>query len=140
MHLAPESARSAELKTTIPPLPPNKTITDVFADFMKYLLQCAKLYITRSHPSGESFWPSVERDIIYILTHPNGWGGAQQTQMRTAAIKAGLVANESAGQERIHFVTEGEASLHFCIHNGLSSYASEVEYIVPDTFHDLTQD
>ena len=39
--------------------------------------------------------------------------------MRRAAIKAGLVANETRAQDRISFVTEGEASLHYCIHKGI---------------------
>jgi hypothetical protein len=41
--------------------------------------------------------------------------------MRRAAIKAGLVPDTPAGNNRISFVTEGEASLDFCIGNGLTS-------------------
>ena len=40
--------------------------------------------------------------------------------MRRAAISAGLVPDTAAGAARIHFVTEGEASLHFCIASGLA--------------------
>ena len=39
---------------------------------------------------------------------------------------AGLVPNTDAGQERIHFVTEGEASIHYCIQNGLLSDEDDV--------------
>jgi len=54
-----------------------------------------------------------------VLSHPNGWEGAQQWQMRQAAILAGLIPDTTAGHSRLSFVTEGEASLHFAIHNGL---------------------
>jgi hypothetical protein len=37
--------------------------------------------------------------------------------MRRAAINAGLVATTSEASERISFVTEGVASLHFCLTN-----------------------
>ncbi|KAF9243386.1 hypothetical protein BU15DRAFT_86367 [Melanogaster broomeanus] len=61
------------------PLPPHKTAVDVFA-----------------------LWEAVEPTIEFVLSHPNGWEGAQQTKMRT-------------------FVTEGEASLHACIQSGLAA-------------------
>ncbi|KAI0668088.1 hypothetical protein C8Q78DRAFT_1048352 [Trametes maxima] len=40
--------------------------------------------------------------------------------MRQAAVMAGLVPDTPAGHARVHFVTEGEASLNFCIRNGLT--------------------
>ncbi|KAG5350998.1 hypothetical protein C0989_008361 [Termitomyces sp. Mn162] len=80
-------------------------------------------YITDSHVTGSKLWASVESNIEYVLTHPNGWEGAQQQQMRRAAVKAGLVPDNDEGHARIRFVTEGEASLHFCIRNGLTTEA-----------------
>ena len=61
-----------------------------------------------------------------MLSHPNGWEGAQQTQMRKAAALAGLIPDNQGGYDRIAFVTEGEASLHFSIRNGLPSSALKV--------------
>lgn len=106
---------SSEVAETIPPLPPNRTVVDVFADFMAYLFQCAKTYIIESVPSGPDFWMSFEDRVEFVLTHPNGWEGAQQSQMRQAAIQAGLITDSPEGRAKVHFVTEGEASLHFCI-------------------------
>ncbi len=62
-------------------------------------------------------WNSVEDDINFILSHPNGWEGRQQSEMRNAAISAGLVKNEAEALDRVSFVTEGEASLHYCLNN-----------------------
>ena len=46
--------------------------------------------------------------------------------MRKAAVLAGLVPDNPSGHFRLSFVTEGEASLHFCIQNGLLAEAMEV--------------
>ncbi|KAF8984611.1 hypothetical protein BDQ17DRAFT_1548799 [Cyathus striatus] len=118
LHLKPKMS-SGEM---IPALPTNlnKTIIEIFADFMKYLYQCTGNYIKETHGNGGSLWSSVENRIHFVFSHPNGWEGPQQSQMRRAAVLAGLIPDMSAAQDRISFVTEGEANLHFCIQNGLS--------------------
>jgi hypothetical protein len=71
----------------------------------------------------------VKSDIDFVISHPNGWGGFQQAQLRQALVKAGLVeANEEPGNSRVSFITEGEASLHFALRHGLPPAVSEVRY------------
>ena len=108
------------------PLPPNKTVVDVVADFLTYLYKCARIYIIETHPNGESLWASIGDRIDVVLSHPNGWEGAQQGQMRKAAVMAGLVPDTPSGHARVNFVTEGEASLHYCIDSGLASQIIQV--------------
>ena len=93
----------------------------VFGDFLKYLHTCTREYIEQTHVGGPQLWQDLQSEAVYILTHPNGWEGAQQTKMRKAAIKAGLVPDTAAGHARIKFVTEGEASLHYCVSSNLAS-------------------
>ncbi|KAF9262570.1 hypothetical protein L218DRAFT_391751 [Marasmius fiardii PR-910] len=123
LHLRPKSTiedpPGTDSTTRIPSLPANKSAEDVFADFLYYLLYCAKKYIVEVVPDP-SFWSSVQNGIYFVLSHPNGWEGAQQSSMRRASIKAGLIPDTREGQARLTFVTEGEACLHFCIHNRLS--------------------
>ena len=116
LHLTDRAAND-----DIPPLPLNKTVVEVFADFLEYLLKCASAYLQDSYGTG--WWASVQYQIDFVLSHPNGWKGAQQSEMRRAAILAGLVPDTTAGHARLSFVTEGEASLHFAIHNGLPTGA-----------------
>ena len=98
-------------------LPKGKTIVDLFADFMRYLFDSTKSLFISSDPNGERRWKSVSHEIELVLTHPNGWGGPQQSQLRTAAIRAGIIP-EAQANSRVHFVTEGEASFNFCVtHN-----------------------
>ena len=117
-----------EIGETIPPLPASKNAVEVFADFLKYLFHCSREYIEEVHAIGDNWWGSMEDTIEFVLSHPNGWEGAQQEQMRRAAVLAGLVPNDEAGQARVSFVTEGEASLHFCIQSGLPAGAMKARY------------
>ncbi|KAF8545589.1 hypothetical protein OG21DRAFT_1537926, partial [Imleria badia] len=55
----------------------------------------------------------MENNIEFILTHPNGWEGLQQQQIRHAAKIAGLIPGKKHAK--------GEASLHFCVTNVLES-------------------
>lgn len=87
---------------------------------MGYLFECSKAYITEAHTC---LWESLENDVEFVLTHPNGWEGPQQQQIQRAAELGGLVPAGEDGQSRIHLLTEGEASLHFCVTNILTSDA-----------------
>ena len=53
--------------------------------------------------------------VKFVLTHPNGWGGAQQWWLHAAAVLAKLVLNTVEGNLRLTFMTESEASLHGCL-------------------------
>ena len=112
------------MNSHIPRLPPGKSVVDVIADFLRYLFQCATKYIQETHANGPTLWNSVQRSIDYVLSHPNGWGGKEQAQMRRAAVLARLIPDTPAGQAMISFVTEGEASLHFAIENGILAEAN----------------
>ena len=112
-------------------LPKGKTIIDIFADFMRYLFDSAKALFKSSEPNGELRWDSISGSIELVLTHPNGWGGPQQTHLRNAAIKAGIVPDTPAGHASVHFVTEGEASFNFCATNTQAGKNLKVYHAVP---------
>lgn len=103
------------------PLPRRKTAVHVFGDFLAYLYRCTRNFITDTHGNGAALWNAVENDIQFVLSHPNGWEGAQQTKMRRSAVYGGLIPDTNEGKARIRFVTEGEASLHACVLNGLAA-------------------
>lgn len=112
-HLASSHIRDGDIK----PLPQGKFAVEVLADFMRYLFQCARTYIQESHLN---FWRSIENSIEFVLTHPNGWEGQQQQQIRRAVELAGLISSKEE-QSHVHLLTEGEASLHFCVTNVIAS-------------------
>ena len=121
LHLRPKGLKLSQVNSDIPQLPRDKSAVEVLGDFLKYLFQCARTYIQDTHASGKDLWNSVNNDIDFVLTHPNGWEGAQQSQIRRAAVLAGVIPDNQHGQSRVQFVTEGEASLHFCLGCGLTS-------------------
>ncbi|KAM6497401.1 hypothetical protein JOM56_007874 [Amanita muscaria] len=109
-------------------LPKNKTPVQVFGDFLKYLFQSTKTYIMDSELWS---WNSLGKNIYFVLSHPNGWEGKQQSHMRKAAIAAGLV-DKSEASERISFVSEGEASLHFCLNKNSNLHSERDGILVVD--------
>lgn len=111
------------------PLPKRKTAVHVFGDFLAYLYRCTRNFITDTHANGAILWNQVESDIQFVLSHPNGWEGAQQSKMRRAAIYGGLIPETNEGKARIRFVTEGEASLHACVLNGLAADVLSVSFL-----------
>jgi len=119
LDLRSQVGAGEKLRDEIPPLPPGKTVVEVFADFLAYLLECASSFIQETHANGPDLWASVNNEIDFVLSHPNGWEGAQQAQLRKAAVLANLIPDTTAGHARLSFVTEGEASLHFSVQNGL---------------------
>ncbi|KAG2116940.1 hypothetical protein DEU56DRAFT_895704 [Suillus clintonianus] len=118
LHLRAKHLASSHIREDdIPSLPRGKSAVEVLADFMCYLFQCARTYIQESHLN---FWRSVENSIEFVLTHPNGWEGQQQQQIRRAVELAGLISSKEE-QSHVHLLTEGEASLHFCVTNAIAS-------------------
>ncbi|EDR07861.1 uncharacterized protein LACBIDRAFT_298114 [Laccaria bicolor S238N-H82] len=127
LHLRPKTQSALHVSNKIPLLPRNKTAVDVFADFLRYLYQCTRTYIQDTHAFGNELWRSLSATADFVLTHPNGWEGAQQSQMRKAAVMAGLISDTEDGHARLSFVTEGEASLHFCVQSGLTASVMKEE-------------
>ena len=126
LHLRSKVGAGRSVGSELPPLPLNKTVVDVFGDFLRYLFECASSYIQDTHANGPDLWNSVKSHIDFVLSHPNGWEGTQQSEMRRAAVQAGLVPDNESGHARLSFVTEGEASLHFSVQNGLPAGAMKV--------------
>ena len=59
-------------------------------------------------------WKAHFPSADVVIAHPNGWGLREQEFMRKAAVAAGIVL-QSEASSRIFFVTEGEASVHYCM-------------------------
>ncbi len=117
--MRPKSMPSALKTSTLPPLPPNKTLIQVFADFFAYLLSCAEKFIKETHATVVKRWDDLLNNAIFIIGHPNGWEGTQQSMLRKAAILGRLAPDTPEGRARVKFVSEGEASLHFCLREGV---------------------
>ena len=126
LHLRSKFGAGRDVGSELPPLPLNKTVVDVFGEFLRYLFECASSYIQDTHVNGPDLWNSVKSHIDFVLSHPNGWEGTQLSEMRRAAVLAGLVPDNASGHARLSFVSEGEASLHFSVQNGLPAGAMEV--------------
>lgn len=116
LRLRPKSMPSKLENAKLPPLPTGKNVVQVFADFLGYLMLCTETFIKETYSIvTDDVWKTLQTDMVIVLAHPNGWEGAQQNQMREAAILAKIIPNTPSAHERVVFVSEGEASLHFCV-------------------------
>ncbi|KAK2462921.1 hypothetical protein APHAL10511_005119 [Amanita phalloides] len=112
LHLRPKTDGPAFISDMIPPLPKGVTVVEIFADMLRYLHCCTKEYIEQTHATGEMLWKSLQHQTHFVLTLPNRWADfQQQSQMKQAAINAGLISDMEA--TNISFVTEGEATLSY---------------------------
>lgn len=119
LYLCPPSLRPEGLG--LPTLPPNKTIVSIVADFFAYLFKCARDYIQETHANGVRLWNSLGDRIDVVVSHPSRWEGEPQTKLREAAILAGLITDTPVGRARLHFITEGEASMHHFVNGDITA-------------------
>lgn len=103
----------------LPQLPAGKDVVQVFGDFLAYLMSCTENFILETHPNIVNSWSLLRQNAHLVITHPNGWEGSQQAKLRRATILGKLVPDTVEGKARVTFVSEGEASLHFCVGEGL---------------------
>ncbi|CAE6472150.1 unnamed protein product [Rhizoctonia solani] len=91
------------------------TIKRVYSDFLKYLFGHTEKYFKDRIIDGEKLWSRHRNKMEFVIAHPNAWRTSQRTFLRKMAVKAGLVSSTNQAQNNIRFVTEAEASVHFCL-------------------------
>jgi hypothetical protein len=98
----------------VPPLPQGVTLLKVYSDFIRYLYSKTRAFFVESTPNGQNVWNRLKQKTILVFCTPNGWDVSHQVFLRNAAVKAGIMAEKSTG-DRIEFIAEGEASVHYVV-------------------------
>ncbi|CAE6435873.1 unnamed protein product [Rhizoctonia solani] len=112
LHLHPPHL-TAQHGLELEPLPFNVPLSQIYSDFLGYLLQHTQSYFEDHIIDGKRIWQQYKPSMEVVLAHPNGWGIREQAFLRLAAVKAGFT-NSNDASTRVHFVNEAEASVHFC--------------------------
>jgi hypothetical protein len=92
------------------------TVETIYSDFLQYLLNNTKTFFVTRTPNGATVWQQLIDDAEFVIAHPNAWGVREQHVLRRA-VRADYVSVAQA-DSRVRFVSEGEASVHFCIVHG----------------------
>lgn len=121
-HLHP-ATMAAKHRLDKPPLPYGVTLEQVYTDFMKYLLVNTRSFFEKKILGGGAIWDNLTSTMTVVLTHPNGWGTPEQGFLRKAARRAGMVSQDN----QVTFVTEAEASIHFCLSRPALNLASSIK-------------
>jgi hypothetical protein len=110
--LHPGSIRS-KFDIKVEPLPQGVSVEQVYAEFLGYLLHHTKEFFQAKTIDGEILWHRLRDSVEFVIAHPNGWGLNEQAVLQRACVKAGLVPSLTVAENRVHFVSEAEASVHF---------------------------
>lgn len=116
LHLHPSTMR-AEQEIIVQPLPRGVALDQIYADFFGYLYKHTRTFFQNREVNGQEIWERLETSIEIVIAHPNGWGAHEQAFLRKVAVLGGLVPGSTA-QERVHVVSEGEASVHYVMLHG----------------------
>ncbi|KAB5593094.1 Heat shock protein HSP70 [Ceratobasidium theobromae] len=114
LHLHPDDMK-AKHNLKLDNLPPGVSLRQIYADFLGYLHKHTRAYFEDRMVDGALIWEQCKPTMEIIIAHPNGWGVREQTFLRGVAIDSGLV-DSSLAPSKVRFVTEAEASVHFCIY------------------------
>ncbi|CAE6410887.1 unnamed protein product [Rhizoctonia solani] len=112
LHLHPPHLADQH-KLKIEPLPFSVPLSQIYSDFLGYVLKHTQTYFEGHVTTGKQVWQQYKPTMEVVLAHPNGWGIREQAFLRSAAVKAGFTSINDAAT-RVHFVHEAEASVHFC--------------------------
>ncbi|CAE6449773.1 unnamed protein product [Rhizoctonia solani] len=115
LHLHP-SDMQAKHELKLDALPPGVTLRQIYSDFLGYLLKHTRSFFEDRILDGKQIWSRYSPTMEVVIAHPNGWGIREQAFLRSAAVAAGLATTDQA-PTKVRFVTEAEASVHFCIHH-----------------------
>ncbi|KAH7330579.1 hypothetical protein B0J17DRAFT_580271 [Rhizoctonia solani] len=117
LHLHPQSMRTQD-KLTLYPLPFGVSLSKIYTDFLGYLLRHTRTYFEEHVIHGALIWEKCAPNMLIVLAHPNGWATREQNFMKQALLDVG----PEYKNYQVTFVTEGEASVHFCMfHSNMSS-------------------
>lgn len=98
---------------------------------VRYLFDHAQNFFKNNTVDGERIWERLGAKSIIVLATPNGWGVSEQGLnfslgitfssdvfagfLKQVVVDAGII-NKGQEEERLLFVTEGEASVHYALH------------------------
>ncbi|KAF8755016.1 ATP binding [Rhizoctonia solani] len=128
LHLHP-SDMQAKHELKLDELPPGVTLRQIYSDFLGYLLKHTRSFFEDRILDGKQIWSRYSPTMEVVIAHPNGWGIREQAFLRSAAVAAGFATTDQA-PTKVRFVTEAEASVHFCIHH--TNLVRFLRCVVPD--------
>jgi len=99
----------------VPTLPTGVTLKKIYKHYLKYLWDHAQNFFINNTVDGERIWNRLGDKSFIVLATPNGWDTTQQGFLRQAVIDAGIIS-KGQDEDRLSFVTEGEASVHYALH------------------------
>ncbi|KAH7098624.1 hypothetical protein BKA62DRAFT_773174 [Auriculariales sp. MPI-PUGE-AT-0066] len=101
-----------------PPMLPNgrSDIVAVYSDFLGFTFSQATRFFKATRANGDGMWARLCDTFEIVFAIPNAWNETQENKMIRALLRAGIL-QPGANLERVTFVTEAEAAVHFALLN-----------------------
>lgn len=125
MISSPTSSRNSYSLLSYVALPPNVSLATIYTDFLSYLLQHTQSYLEDRIIDGPAIWRKYSPGMLIILAHPNGWATREQHFLKKVLRNVGPLYKDC----QVTFVTEGEASVHFCMFYSSMSSSLQVSLL-----------
>lgn len=111
--LHPQELSSAS-HIQVPPLPPHIDLKTVYKDFIGYAFGHAMKFFQDTLLDGVASWARLSSSFELVFAIPNGWTEAEQGFIHDAVLAACILPPHFA-VNRLAFVSEAEASVHFAL-------------------------
>ncbi|KZV81136.1 hypothetical protein EXIGLDRAFT_391668 [Exidia glandulosa HHB12029] len=111
--LHPAAMHKASGITPIP-LPGHLTLKQVYQDFIYHIFDHATQFFLETQPNAAATWQRLQHSFELVFAIPNGWTEDEQHFLRDAVLSADILPDDY-GDQRLSFVSEAEASVHFAL-------------------------
>lgn len=114
LHLYPPNFLTKR-NLVLDPLPSRVPLHQIYSDFLGYLLEIIRERFGTSITRGTKVWQDYYHNMEVVIGYPSGYGTRELEFLRSAVVDAGFTTSDKA-RSHVHFVTEAEASVYFCLH------------------------
>ncbi|GAA6060172.1 hypothetical protein JCM10212_005173 [Sporobolomyces blumeae] len=114
---------------SLPPLPDDIDIAKVYATFVRYLVDLARTWFEANTLGGSGVWTRLSPSMEIVMGIPDGWDEHQCEVLKKAVVSGEVLASQEEANERVEFLRESEASVHFALKSGEAGVDFTVTYV-----------
>ncbi|CAE6493490.1 unnamed protein product [Rhizoctonia solani] len=130
LHLQPEDQRKDDIE--LDPLPAEIPLTQIYSDFMGYLLKHTKAFVEKRIPLGKQIWEKYKHTMEVVIAHPNGWDTPEQDFLRKAAVHSGFVDPDKAVRQ-VHLGSVLQPGTNLAVCDAGGSTVDTTLYLIAST-------
>ncbi|GAA5939064.1 Hsp70 family protein [Sporobolomyces koalae] len=104
-------------------------LKDIWADFLTYLVACARAYFAENVPEGSQTFDRLWDSTVFVFPHPADWTSNETDLIRDAMISANLIERDGVA-DKLVFVRDSVASATFTNHHTDESWLQNGQSLI----------